>query len=446
MSEIKEILEAQHKYFYTGETKKLAFRIAMLKRLEEAVIRHEKELLLALQKDLAKAPFEGYETEVGIVRRELADTIAHLKQWDKPKRVGTPIVHFPSVSTIYREPYGSVLIMSPWNYPVQLTLIPLIGAIAAGNCTVVKPSEYAVHSAKVLSKLLREIFDEKYVAVLLGGRAVNEAVLKERFDYIFFTGSPAVGSVVMELGGKSPCIVDKTADIKRAARRIVWGKFLNAGQTCVAPDYVLVQEEVKEPLLRKMKHYIRKMYRDEPLLNPEYPKIINEKHFNRLKGLLLEQDGEIITGGRMDADTLKIEPTLLAGLTGRSKVMQEEIFGPVLPVFAYSDLAEVIRILQKKEKPLALYLFTRNSRVKKTVISKVNFGGGCINDTIIHLSNEKLPFGGAGNSGMGAYHGKHSYETFSRGKSIMEKGNWLDIPFRYPPYGKRLPLLKKLLK
>lgn len=251
MSEIKEILEAQHKYFYTGETKKLAFRIAMLKRLEEAVIRHEKELLLALQKDLAKAPFEGYETEVGIVRRELADTIAHLKQWDKPKRVGTPIVHFPSVSTIYREPYGSVLIMSPWNYPVQLTLIPLIGAIAAGNCTVVKPSEYAVHSAKVLAKLLWEIFDEKYVAVLLGGRAVNEAVLKERFDYIFFTGSPAVGSVVMEaaakhltpvtleLGGKSPCIVDKTADIKRAARRIVWGKFLNAGQTCVAPDYVL---------------------------------------------------------------------------------------------------------------------------------------------------------------------------------------------------------------
>ena len=358
MSEIKEILEAQHKYFYTGETKKLAFRIAMLKRLEEAVIRHEKELLLALQKDLAKAPFEGYETEVGIVRRELADTIAHLKQWDKPKRVGTPIVHFPSVSTIYREPYGSVLIMSPWNYPVQLTLIPLIGAIAAGNCTVVKPSEYAVHSAKVLAKLLWEIFDEKYVAVLLGGRAVNEAVLKERFDYIFFTGSPAVGSVVMEaaakhltpvtleLGGKSPCIVDKTADIKRAARRIVWGKFLNAGQTCVAPDYVLVQEEVKEPLLRKMKHYIRKMYRDEPLLNPEYPKIINEKHFNRLKKMLLEQDGEIITGGRMDADTLKIEPTLLAGLTERSKVMQEEIFGPVLPVFAYSDLAEVIRILQ----------------------------------------------------------------------------------------------------
>ena len=341
---------------------------------------------------------------------------------------------------------------------MQLTLITLIGAIAAGNCTVVKPSEYAVHSAKVLAKLLWEIFDEKYVAVLLGGRAVNEAVLKERFDYIFFTGSPAVGSVVMEaaakhltpvtleLGGKSPCIVDKTADIKRAARRIVWGKFLNAGQTCVAPDYVLVQEEVKEPLLRKMKHYIRKMYRDEPLLNPEYPKIINEKHFNRLKKMLLEQDGEIITGGRMDADTLKIEPTLLAGLTERSKVMQEEIFGPVLPVFAYSDLAEVIRILQKKEKPLALYLFTRNSRVKKTVISKVSFGGGCINDTIIHLSNEKLPFGGVGNSGMGVYHGKHSYETFSREKSIMEKGNWLDLPFRYPPYGKRLPLLKKLLK
>ena len=457
MSEIKEILEAQHKYFYTGETKKLAFRIAMLKRLEEAVIRHEKELLLALQKDLAKAPFEGYETEVGIVRRELADTIAHLKQWDKPKRVGTPIVHFPSVSTIYREPYGSVLIMSPWNYPVQLTLIPLIGAIAAGNCTVVKPSEYAVHSAKVLAKLLREIFDEKYVAVLLGGRAVNEAVLKERFDYIFFTGSLAVGSVVMEaaakhltpvtleLGGKSPCIVDKTADIKRAARRIVWGKFLNAGQTCVAPDYVLVQEEVKEPLLRKMKHYIRKMYRDEPLLNPEYPKIINEKHFNRLKKMLLEQDGEIITGGRMDADTLKIEPTLLAGLTGRSKVMQEEIFGPVLPVFAYSDLAEVIRILQKKEKPLALYLFTRNSRVKKTVISKVSFGGGCINDTIVHLATSHMPFGGVGNSGMGGYHGKDSFDTFTHKKSIMKKSVLLDIPIRYAPFKNKLNILKKLM-
>ena len=446
MSEIEEILEAQHKYFYTGETKKLAFRIAMLKRLEEAVIRHEKELLLALQKDLAKAPFEGYETEVGIVRRELADTIAHLKQWDKPKRVGTPIVHFPSVSTIYREPYGSVLIMSPWNYPVQLTLIPLIGAIAAGNCTVVKPSEYAVHSAKVLSKLLREIFDEKYVAVLLGGRAVNEAVLKERFDYIFFTGSPAVGSVVMEaaakhltpvtleLGGKSPCIVDKTADIKRAARRIVWGKFLNAGQTCVAPDYVLVQEEVKEPLLRKMKHYIRKMYRDEPLLNPEYPKIINEKHFNRLKGLLLEQDGEIITGGRMDADTLKIEPTLLAGLTGRSKVMQEEIFGPILPVLTYDFIDEAVDTIRSMAHPLALYIFTQDKCAAKSVIEKIGFGGGCINDTLIHLATSEMPFGGFGESGMGSYHGKTGFDTFTHYKSIVDKKTWIDLPIRYRPY------------
>ena len=367
MSEIKEILEAQHKYFYTGETKKLAFRIAMLKRLEEAVIRHEKELLLALQKDLAKAPFEGYETEVGIVRRELADTIAHLKQWDKPKRVGTPIVHFPSVSTIYREPYGSVLIMSPWNYPVQLTLIPLIGAIAAGNCTVVKPSEYAVHSAKVLAKLLWEIFDEKYVAVLLGGRAVNEAVLKERFDYIFFTGSQNVGREVMrkssahltpvtlELGGKSPCIVDESADLKLAARRIVFGKYLNCGQTCVAPDYICCHSSVKDAFLAEVKKQISLQFGEQPLSSSNYGKIINEKHFHRISGLI--DHDKVIFGGHNDRNTLRIEPTVMDHVTYEDKVMQEEIFGPVMPVLTYNSLDELIGKINSMPHPLALYFF-----------------------------------------------------------------------------------------
>ena len=413
----------------------------MLYNIKDIIL---KELLLALQKDLAKAPFEGYETEVGIVRRELADTIAHLKQWDKPKRVGTPIVHFPSVSTIYREPYGSVLIMSPWNYPVQLTLIPLIGAIAAGNCAVVKPSEYAVHSAKVLAKLLREIFDEKYVAVLLGGRAVNEAVLKERFDYIFFTGSPAVGKVVMEaaakhltpvtleLGGKSPCIVDKTADIRRAARRIVWGKFLNAGQTCVAPDYVLVHEAVKEEFLKLLKSEIRAMYGEDPLKNPDYGKMINRKHFDRVLGLMKEE--KLILGGENDTASLRIAPAVMDQVTEDDAVMQEEIFGPILPVLTYDFIDEAVDTIRSMAHPLALYIFTQDKCAAKSVIEKIGFGGGCINDTLIHLATSEMPFGGFGESGMGSYHGKTGFDTFTHYKSIVDKKTWIDLSIRYRPY------------
>ena len=446
MSEIKEILEAQHKYFYTGETKKLAFRIAMLKRLEEAVIRHEKELLLALQKDLAKAPFEGYETEVGIVRRELADTIAHLKQWDKPKRVGTPIVHFPSVSTIYREPYGSVLIMSPWNYPVQLTLIPLIGAIAAGNCTVVKPSEYAVHSAKVLSKLLREIFDEKYVAVLLGGRAVNEAVLKERFDYIFFTGSQAVGKEVMrkaseyltpvtlELGGKSPCIVDKTANLRLAAKRIVFGKFLNCGQTCVAPDYIYCDPEIKDALVAELRRQISRQYGKEPLKNRDYGKIINEKHFDRINSLI--DPAKTVCGGGSSRETLQIEPTVLDNVTFDDPVMQQEIFGPVLPILTYDSLGSAVAKINSMAHPLALYLFTSDEKTAREVTSRCGFGGGCINDVLIHLATSNMGFGGFGESGMGSYHGIDGFRTFSHYKSIVDKKTWIDLPMRYQKYRK----------
>lgn len=434
----------------------LVKRKEKLRDLKRVIKKYEDEILEALKKDLNKSFFEGYETEVGIVLEEINYTLKHLNKWAKVKRVKTPIFHFPATSYIYQEAYGKVLIMSPWNYPFQLTIAPLVGAIAAGNRVVVKPSEYSNNTAEIIEKILKEVFSQDEVKVVKGGRAVNQDLLKQKYDYIFFTGSPAVGKIVMEsaakhltpvtleLGGKSPCIVDSSAKVKMAAKRIVWGKFLNAGQTCVAPDYLLVHQDVKAELVKEMIGYIKEFYGNSPIDNPDYPKIINKKHFDRINGLIRNE--KIITGGNCNEQAMKIAPTILDHITWQSPIMQEEIFGPVLPVMEFDDLNQVVEMMGNHPKPLALYFFTSSKENEKKILSNISFGGGCINDTIIHLSNSNLPFGGVGNSGMGQYHGKASFNTFSHPKSIIKKSNLIDIYLRYPPFKDHLKLLKKFLK
>lgn len=456
MYNIKEIIEKQRLFFEEGRTKDIDFRIEKLKMLRRVIIENEQEIMEALRKDLNKADFESYETEVGLVLEEIKYTIRHLPNWAGRKRVKTPLTHFLSRSYMYSEPYGITLIMSPWNYPFQLTIAPLIGAIAAGNCSIIKPSEYSYHTSAVIDKLISENFDECYIAVVKGGREVNKTLLEEKFDYIFFTGSVPVGKIVMEaaskhltpvtleLGGKSPCIVDETANIDLAAKRIVWGKFLNAGQTCVAPDYLMVQSSVKDKLIHKMKEYITEFYGESPCNNVDYPKIINDKHFNRLLGLLRNEN--IIFGGECNDKTNQISPTILDNVTWDNAIMQEEIFGPILPVLEFESLGEVISVVNKHPKPLALYLFTNDNEREKNVIKNISFGGGCINDTIVHLATSYMPFGGVGDSGMGGYHGKASFDTFSHKKSILKKSNWLDVPLRYPPYKEHLKLLKRIMR
>jgi len=456
MLNVKETLAKQKVFFETGKTKDLQFRVAMLNKLRSAVKTHEKDIMAALKGDLNKAPFEAYATEVGMVLEEINYTLKHISSWAKPKRVRTPLVHFPSSSYLYTEPYGSVLIMSPWNYPFQLTLAPLVGAIAAGNCTVLKPSEYSANTSEIIEGISKEVFDESFVAVVRGGREANKTLLNEKFDYIFFTGSTAVGKTVMEsaarhltpvtleLGGKSPCIVDDTVDLELAAKRIVWGKFLNAGQTCVAPDYLLVHGSVKEKLIQEMKKCITAFYGINPLGNEDYPKIINQKHFERLLGLL--KSGRVVEGGQSEEKTRQIAPTILDNVTWESAVMQEEIFGPLLPVLEFESFDAALSEVNQHPKPLAFYLFTRSKEHEAQAIRRTSFGGGCINDTIIHLANPNLRFGGVGESGMGQYHGKGSYDTFSHVKSIMKKSNLLDVPLRYPPFKNHLSLLKKFMK
>lgn len=434
----------------------LVKRKEKLQDLKRVIKKYEDEILEALKKDLNKSFFEGYETEVGIVLEEINYTLKHLNKWVKAKRVKTPIFHFPATSYIYQEAYGKVLIMSPWNYPFQLTIAPLVGAIAAGNRVVVKPSEYSNNTASIIEKILNEVFSQDEVKVVRGGRAVNQDLLKQKYDYIFFTGSPTVGKIVMEaaakhltpvtleLGGKSPCIVDNSAKVKLAAKRIVWGKFLNAGQTCVAPDYLLVHQDIKDELVKEMIDYIKEFYGNSPIDNPDYPKIINKKHFERINRLIENED--IITGGNYNEQTMKIAPTILDKINWQSPVMQEEIFGPVLPIMEFDNLNQVIEMIGAQPKSLALYFFTTSKENEKKILSNISFGGGCVNDTIIHLSNSNLPFGGVGNSGMGQYHGKASFDTFSHPKSIIKKSNLIDIYLRYPPFKNHLKLLKKFLK
>lgn len=454
MEDLKELVQNQRRYFDTNKTKDVSFRLAQLKKLYDWVKRNADSIASALKSDLNKPPFEAYATETGIVLEEIRFAVKHLKRWAKPKRVRTPLTQFKSKSYILSEPYGVALIMSPWNYPFQLTVAPLVAAIAAGNCAVVKPSAYSPATTAIIAEMAEQLFSKNYVAVVQGGREENQGLLKEKFDYIFFTGGVSVGKTVMraaaenltplslELGGKSPCIVDKTADIPLTARRIVWGKFLNAGQTCVAPDYLLVDSGIKDALVEEIKAVVKTFYGENPLQNDDYPKIINKKHFYRILGLV---EGEPLCGGKYDPDTLKIEPTVINSHWS-SAAMSEEIFGPLLPVISFDDIGEAIAAVKSRPKPLALYLFTTDKETESRVLSQLSFGGGCINDTVVHLATVHMPFGGVGESGMGGYHGKFGFDTFSHKKSILKKSLKLDIKLRYPPYEGHLDLLKKIQK
>lgn len=450
---IEQIVQIQREFHNTGATKKYGFRIRALERLAGVLEDYEEELKIALRTDLKKSSHESYMAEIGLTKTELHYMKTHLRSWMGCKRVRTPISQYPAKSFTVSEPYGVVLIMAPWNYPLLLCLEPLIDALAAGNCVVLKPSAYAPAASAVLKRMLGSIFPERYAAVIEGGREANSQLLEQRFDYIFFTGGVTVGRVVLqkaakyltpvtlELGGKSPCIVDKTADIKLAARRIAFGKLINAGQTCVAPDYLIVHEDVKEKLLGCLCGEIQRMLGETPLGNPEYPGIINEKHFKRIIKLM---EGErVICGGAYREDTLQIEPSILDGISLHSPVMKEEIFGPVLPVLTYKSRIEIKRIVTSFDKPLALYLFTQDRAMERWILKTFPFGGGCINDTVVHLTSPYLPFGGVGYSGMGAYHGKAGFDTFSHKKGIMKRGRKPDISLRYHPYS---PAKEKIIR
>ncbi|MDY3251023.1 MAG: aldehyde dehydrogenase [Candidatus Choladocola sp.] len=455
--EIERLVKKQRMYFETGKTRDVSWRLGALATLRRSILNHEKEVEAALASDLKKSSFETYMCETGMVLSELSFMMKHLRGYAGERTVMTPLAQFHARSFTSPEPYGVVLVMSPWNYPFMLAMEPVIGAIAAGNCVVVKPSAYAPATADVIEKIIRDCFASHFVAVVKGGRAENTELLEQKFDFIFFTGSVSVGKTVMEkasrhltpvcleLGGKSPCIVDKTANLKMAAKRIVFGKYLNLGQTCVAPDYLFVQEEVREKLLQEIERCITDQFGKNPLENPDYGKIINEKHFNRLCRLMEAET--IRVGGRISRETQQIAPTVLEGVTPSSPVMQEEIFGPILPVMTFRDISEVITYVNNHEKPLALYLFTGRKKTEREVLKYCSFGGGCINDTIIHLATSHMGFGGVGASGMGSYHGKDSFETFSHRRSIVKKYTWMDLPIRYQPYTewKRL-LLRMFLK
>ncbi len=442
---IKEIVSRQRKYFYTEETRSVAYRRTALKKLQAAIMRDENKILEALKKDLNKTDFEGYMTEVGMVLDELRYAIRHIKKWSRNKHVPTPLSQFHAKSFIVPEPYGVALILSPWNYPFQLCIEPLVGAIAAGNCAVVKPSNYAPNVSHVIAELIASCFGSEYIAVVEGGREQNTELLKEKFDYIFFTGSPEVGKLVMEaasknltpvsleLGGKSPCIVDQTADLKCAAKRVAFGKFLNAGQTCVAPDYLMVHRSVKDKFIDLVKAAVMEFFPNGGYA--DMPVIINDKHFNRLLGLIRGE--KILLGGGSDPRRRFIEPTLLDDITFDSPVMQEEIFGPILPVMTFDRIDQVISSINTGPRPLALYLFTGDKAIENRVLKSISFGGGCINDTIIHVATSHMGFGGVGNSGMGKYHGKYSFDTFSHYKGIVKKYTWIDLPMRYHPYTKK---------
>ena len=444
--EIKDLVTRQRKYFQTGATLPVSVRVDALKRLYGVISGCEKEIHTALKRDLGKSGFESYMCETGLVLEEISYMLKHIHRFAREKNVRTPLAQFHSRSFKKPSPYGVTLIMSPWNYPFMLTLSPLVDALAAGNTAVVKPSAYSPHTSDVILQILSQCFDPEYVAVVTGGRAENTCLLREHFDYIFFTGSQSVGKEVMrnaaehltpvtlELGGKSPCIVDKSADIKLAARRIVFGKYLNCGQTCVAPDYIYCHRSVKDKLVKEVQKQIQKQYGKQPLRNPNYGKIINEKRFDRLLGLI--DKNKTVHGGGSDRHALRIEPTVLDNVTFADAVMQEEIFGPIMPILIFDNLDEAIRNINAMPHPLALYLFTSDKAAAKKVTSRCGFGGGCINDTIIHLATTEMGFGGFGESGMGSYHGKVGFDTFSHYKSIVDKKTWIDLPMRYQPYRK----------
>ena len=454
---IEQTVEAQRIFFATGKTFDIKYRLDALNKLKKAIKLHETELLDAIKQDLGKSASESYMCEVGLTLAEITHFRKHLRSWSRTRRKFTPLTNFHAKSMIVQEPYGVVLVMSPWNYPVLLTLEPLIGAIAAGNCAIVKPSAYSPETSRVIHQLISETFEPQYVAVITGGRAENADLLEQKFDYIFFTGGVTVGKLVMEkaskhltpvtleLGGKSPCIIDHTANLRIAARRITFGKFLNCGQTCIAPDYVLVEKSVHDEFVNLLKEETTKMYGEDIFANKDYGKMVNQKHFDRVSGLIAKE--KVVYGGRLKAEALQIEPTILDNVTPDDAVMQEEIFGPVLPIITVNSTNEAADFIRNRPKPLALYLFTSNKQVEKKFLREVPFGGGCVNDTIIHIATTNLPFGGVGNSGMGSYHGKKTFETFSHAKSVVKKYTWLDISMRYQPYTSwKDKLIKMFLK
>ncbi|AKC61829.1 MULTISPECIES: aldehyde dehydrogenase [Clostridium] len=456
MESIRDMLKKQKSFFEKGYTKDINFRIEALKKLKHNIKMNEKNIFKALKIDLNKSEFETFITEIGIVYDEINGAIKNIKKWSKPKKVKTPITNFLASSYIYNEPYGVALIMAPWNYPFQLIMAPLVGAISAGNCVLLKPSELAVETEQIIVKIIKETFSDEYIGVVTGGVKESEALLKEKLDYIFYTGGINVGKIVMraaaehltpitlELGGKSPCIVDKDANIDLAARRIAWGKFLNAGQTCVAPDYLVVHRNIKEKLISSIENYIIEFFGENAFESEEYPRIINERHFKRLEEYLKE--GKIVSGGKTDISNLYMEPTIIEGINLKNRIMEEEIFGPILPVVEFEGIDEVIDIVKNNPKPLALYYFSEDKEKQEFIIKNISFGGGCINDTIMHLSTSTLPFGGVGSSGMGSYHGRASFETFSHKKSILKKSNLIDIKIRYAPFKGKINLAKKLFK
>lgn len=446
----------QKEYFQSGATLPLEFRLAQLRSLYRGIKRFEPQILEALRSDLGKSAEESYMSEIGMCLTEIRHTARHLREWSRPQRVPTPLMHFPGSSRIVREPRGVCLIIVPWNYPFLLAVGPMISAIAAGNCVTLKPSEYAPATAAVLEKMLDVCFEERFCRTVTGGAEVSAAETARPYDMIFFTGSTAVGRkvmaaaaqnltpVVLELGGKSPCIVDETADLPVAAARIIWGKCLNSGQTCVAPDYVLVARSRKDALIREMQKAICRFYGEDPCENSAYPRIVNERHFDRLAAMLPEDPA---VGGRVDRESLKIEPTLIETiLNDQSPLMTEEIFGPLLPIVPYDNIHEALGYILSRPRPLALYLFSRNRKLQRRVVETIPFGGGCINDTISHITTPYLPFGGTGDSGMGAYHGRCGYETFTHAKSILSKPFRPDLPVRYPPLTGKLDLLHKILR
>ena len=446
--QVKNLLDQQRAYYKTGATIPVSFRIAQLKKLYATVKKYETQVNDALKADLGKSHYEGFMCESGLVLAEISYMIRHTKRFAKRKTVYTPLAQFASHSFKQPVPYGNTLIMSPWNYPFLLTIDPLADAIAAGNTAIVKPSAYSPATSKIIEKIITECFDPEYVAVVMGGRAENAALLEQKFDFVFFTGSQAVGKevlrhtaehltpVVLELGGKSPCIVDASANIKLAAKRIVWGKYLNCGQTCVAPDYILCEKSVKDEFVAEVVKQIRQQFGEKPFENKDYGKIINEKHFARLRGLI--DQNKVVIGGESNAETCQIAPTVMDNVTYDDAVMGEEIFGPIMPVLTFDSFDMLMDELKDKEKPLALYLFSSNKQHIQRVTTELSYGGGCINDVVIHLATSEMGFGGVGASGMGSYHGKDGFFAFSHYKSIVDKKTWMDLPMRYQPFKSKL--------
>ena len=455
---MESIVKSQREYFHSGATLDVTFRKSMLKRLLAAMEKWENRLADALWNDLHKSYEEAYLTELSIVKGEIRTHIRKVGQWSAKKRVHTPIKLFPSSTHIVKEPLGCSLIISPWNYPVQLLLNPLVGAISSGCTAVLKPSPYVPEVSKVIEEMISETFDERYIAVVQGNRTVNTALLEQRWDLIFFTGSPSLGKtvmaaasknltpVVLELGGKSPCIIDKSADIAVTARRLAWGKTLNSGQTCIAPDYILIHKDVKDEFIKRFAREVRDLHGEDIQADRHYVRMVNDKAFERVTGYF--KDGDIIYGGRCDAKSRFIEPTLIENVPLDSPLMTEEIFGPVFPIITLDDAGKsfknkVIEFITSREKPLAFYYFGKESDGWE-IISKTSSGGGCINDVIMHIANENAPFGGVGNSGMGRYHDKDSFDAFSHTRTIVSTGTWIDLPFRYMPY-KMFSLVKRIL-